>query len=580
MNNYIALTKVLIKTGLNMESLNSKRKKNGKVKKPMSSMANLVLSLVICLPLAVMMGFVGMGMQETFAVAGTLDSGFEMLAGMGAVMVLVFSIPYVLSVFFMSSDLESLLPLPLKPGQIIAAKFTSVMIYEYLIIAMFYAPMLIGFGIAAKAGIIFWLIAVVSILVLPVTPLTYASFFAIIMMRLLKNVKNKDMITTVGTFLMIFVIMGFSMSAGSMAGGSMAGGVGNGAEAMAGLASKMGSFSKLGLLFPNGKLLASALAGSDLLMMLLYLLSAGAILSLFLWLSGKIYFSGVKSMGETSSKKKKVSHKELMDVTQARKPKHAFMMKEIKTLFRSPEYFTNCLMMPLIFPPIMLASMVVPMVSSMKTAGEDVDIKSMLAGFASGSGAFVLPVVLLVVFALAVLISGSNYATTTCLSREGRSFIYMKYIPMRYRDQLEAKSLCGLLIGFFASAPYVLAIAILATVFFRLNVSVIILAFAVDFFTLMLCNYIQLWFDIRSPKLNWENEQGAVRQNYNTAIAMFAVFILGGLMGAGAFLFFKLLPLPSGALIGILLAVLVALAFLVRAFVLSYGESKLKRMEP
>lgn len=576
MNNYIALTKVLLKTGLNMGSMNSKRKKNGTMKKPMSSTANLILSFVICIPVAFIMGTAGMGMYAPFAASGSVASGYEMLANMGAVMVLVFSIPYVLSVFFMSSDLESLLPLPLKPSQIIGAKFTSVLIYEYLIVAMFYAPMLVGFGIAAKAGVLFWVIAVVSIISLPVTPLIYASFLGIIMMRLLKNVKNKEMITTVGTFLMMFVIMGFSMSFGGMSGGSM---VSDNTQAfMTGLAGKAGVFSTLGIIFPNTKLLADALADSNLVMLLLYLLTVAAFLGVFLFLSEKIYFSSVKGVGETSSKKKEISHEELMAATRARKPKHTFLMKELKTLFRSPEYFSNCLMMPLIFPPIMLASIAIPAISSMKAAGEDVSLQEVLGSLGSAPAA-VLPVVLLIVFGLAVLIAGSNYTTTTCISREGRGFIYMKSIPMPYRDQLEAKSRCGLIIGFVSSLPYVLAITIFSVIAFRLNVDVILLGILIDFFTLMLCNYIQLWFDLHSPKLNWENEQGAVRQNYNTAISMFGIFIFGGILGTGAFVLYKVLALPVGAVIGIALGVLIVLAFLLRAGVLSYGERKLSHLE-
>lgn len=577
MNNYIALTKVLLKTGLNMGSLNMNRKKNGKLKKPMSPLANMILSLVICLPLAFLMGTAGMGLYTAFSQTGALAAGYGMLADLGAIMVLVFSIPYVLSVFFMSSDLQALLPLPLKPSQIIAAKFTSVLVYEYLIIVMFYAPMLIGFGIAAGAGILFWVLALISILVLPITPIIYASFLSIIMMRLLKNVKNKEMITTIGTFLMVFVVMIFSMSIGSMS-GSMADGE-DMAAAMSGLAGKAGALSKLGIIFPNGRLLAVALADSNILMMMLYLLSVAVLMGVFLFLSEKLYFGGVKGMHETGSKKKRLTKEQLITETQAKNPKHTFLRKELKTLFRSPEYLTNCIMMPFIFPLIMCISMGVPLFAGMKDETGSLSLDAMIGSITQIAYETRYLIILVVVFALAALVCGSNFTTSTCLSREGRGFTYMKSIPMPYRDQLEAKSWCGLFIGMIASTPYVLLLTIGSVVLLKLKWDIIVLGLLVSFFTMLFCNYIQLWFDLRSPKLDWENEQGAVRQNYMTAISMFAIFILCGILGGVSFALYKVFN-PSLALtLVVAVAVLIALSLAVRAMVLSYGERKMTRLE-
>lgn len=581
MNNYFSLTKVLLKTGLNMGSMNMNRKKNGKLKKPMSSTASWIISIVVLIPVALVMGAGGMGLYQAFSASGQVAAGYELLANMGALMVLVFSIPYVLSVFFMSSDLEALLPLPLKPSQITGAKFTSVVIYEYLIIAMFYAPMLIGFGIAAEGGVMFWITAIISILVVPITPVVYASFFAIILMRLLKNVKNKEMITTIGTFIMMFAIMAFSMSIGAFTGGSAASPGEDMTAAMAGIAGKADMFARLGVIFPNSKLLANAFADNSVIMLLLYLLTVAAFLGVFLLFSEKLYFKGVKGVRETSSRSgKKFTAEDLKEGVRQGSPKKAFLRKELKTLIRSPEYFTNCLMMPILFPLIMMVSMCVPLFTSLKNELGDGDFKEIIAALTSEvSPTMVLPIVLLIVFVLAIFISGSNFTTGTCLSREGKGFIYMKAIPMPYRDQLEAKAWCGLLVSFLASLPYVLLISIASIFLFGLYLDVVLLALVIDVLTLMFCNYIQLWFDLMSPKLNWENEQGAVRQNYNTAIAMLVVFFIGGILGAAAFALTKALPLPIGGVIAISIGVLLLLSLVLRGAVLAYGERKLNRLE-
>lgn len=89
--------------------------------------------------------------------------------------VFVFGIFYVISTFYFSSDVEMLLPLPLKPGQIMGAKFLVVTVYEYLTIAVFFLPVWITYGIYMGCGPLFYLYGLIVYLLMPVTPLAAAS---------------------------------------------------------------------------------------------------------------------------------------------------------------------------------------------------------------------------------------------------------------------------------------------------------------------------------------------------------------------------------------------------------------------
>jgi hypothetical protein len=61
------------------------------------------------------------------------------------------------SSFYFSKDVESLLPLPLKPRQIVGAKFLAVAAYEYLITAAIFLPIMIIYGIKSASGVLFYI---------------------------------------------------------------------------------------------------------------------------------------------------------------------------------------------------------------------------------------------------------------------------------------------------------------------------------------------------------------------------------------------------------------------------------------
>ena len=116
--------------------------------------------------------------------------------------------------------------------------------------------------------------------------------------------------------------------------------------------------------------------------------------------------------------------------------------------------------------------------------------------------------------------------SATAISREGQHVYFMKMIPMEIMDQLHAKSLSGFLLSllgliltvipaaYFLKAPwYILAIfsvmAILGSLFI---------------------NYLSIIVDVIHPKLVWETEQAAVKQNINFVFTMLPSFGLAYLL--------------------------------------------------
>lgn len=566
MHKFFILTKILLKSGLGMTPVT----KNGSSQKKKRSAGGnsqllLLVVLAVCLlPLAGSLFAFGRTFYHTFAQLNMPETPVQLLCYAASFTVLVFALPYVVSVFFLSSDLETLLPLPLKPWQIIGAKFTAVLIYEYLIIALFILPPFIGYGFEAQGGVLFWLFMILVVLVLPVIPLIYASLIAILMMRVFKNIKNKEMISTVCSFLMIFIICGASMMVNRTPD----------AAQMANLViANKNLLDKLNIIFPNLTFAGDALVHSSIVSMLLFILLAGVFLVIFLFIADRIYFGGVMGMQEVTSKRKKMSQTEKESYSRSKSPVKAYAIKEFKLLFRTPVYFMNCLMTPLIFPLLIG----IPIIISL--AGSKVSLLPILTQLASTAGNTVTAVLLLLSFVLPIFIGGSCMVTSTCISREGQGYIFMKYIPMSIRDQLRAKILNGFLICLAATLPYTIICTVLGMVLLNANFLVIILCPVITVLTLLMINYAALWADLTNPKLIWESEQAAVKQNFTATILLFAVWIVGFAMAGGAFALYIILGLPSKLIALFFCIVLGILLFVIRNGVYSYGAKRIDELD-
>lgn len=77
------------------------------------------------------------------------DPGMIIAMGLAIASIWVFlmSITNILTVFYYSNDIEMLLPLPLKPAQIISAKFLTVLITQYVMSSFILLPIFITYGL-------------------------------------------------------------------------------------------------------------------------------------------------------------------------------------------------------------------------------------------------------------------------------------------------------------------------------------------------------------------------------------------------------------------------------------------------
>lgn len=119
--------------------------------------------------------------------------------------VMFFGIFYIMSAFYFSKDINILLPLPLKPYEVLGSKLIVVIINEYLTILPMLLPAVIIYGMGTNQGLFYWLKSFIVILLIPVIPLNISTIFIMILMRFINFRKSRDVLAVIGGLLGLFL---------------------------------------------------------------------------------------------------------------------------------------------------------------------------------------------------------------------------------------------------------------------------------------------------------------------------------------------------------------------------------------
>ncbi|SHJ17888.1 putative ABC transporter permease subunit [Parasporobacterium paucivorans] len=562
MKKYILLTKVLLKTGLNFRTDSNKKKNKGKrAGLEISRKLLYVLILVCFVPLIITFYMAG---REGYLLLNSVGQGgiiVNLACLGGTMMAFVFGALMVVTVYYYSSDIEKLLPLPFRPEQIVAAKFTVTLLYEYITMIFLILPLLLGYGIAAGAGPVFWIGLLVALLFMPVAPLVYGSVFSMLVMLLFKKAKNRDFLMTIYTLVFLVVVLGlngFGNSFASMDPDKLIQLLMQGNNSLA---------TTLNVAFPSLVFIEKALVFEAPLQLLFFVLSAVLYIAVFIVAGKFLYFRGVSGMADTASKRKAFSGDESRKIIRRRNILVTYMMKELRILFRTPVYFLNCVLIAILWPVIFA----IPMAGKAFSNINPEKILEMV-------GADMLrttSVCILAVFVITAGISALNFTAGTAISREGKNFYVMKYIPLSYKEQVFAKTMTGVVLALFSSTLYCLV----AMLILRIPVFAVVLSTVLSFISCFLFNYLAIIVDLIRPKLNWENEQSAIKQNLNTLFEMVLIVLVGGIIAAAGLLCYLKLGISIYIIAPVAAAVVLAGALLLNRAVAALAETKLGALE-
>jgi ABC-2 type transport system permease protein len=510
MNKLWVLTRTLLKNG-GETFPRFKGKKGGRTKTGLF----VALIMLAFFPLAIV--FAGMIAKLYEALAPLGQEGFVLALGFGVVSIGVFflGIFYVAGIFYFSRDIENLLPLPLKPSEILGAKLVVALVFEYLTGIVILLPVLISFGLKSGGGIVYYLYSGIIFFVLPIIALVPAALINMIIMGFTNLAKNKDRFRIVGGVIALFLGLGMNIFIQRFAGTAT-----NPEELQRIILEGNNSFMGIAAnIFPGSKMAASALINSGnldgLFHLFTFLLLAIFSLVLYFFLGQFLYFKGVVGISEAPSARKRLDGERLERTVRRSSPVKSYTLKELRLLFRTPVYFLNCVVMNFLWPLFLL----IPLFTQPEAFKMLLMVESFVQDSQRGG------IVLAIFFALSLFVSATNSIASTTFSREGQNIFVNKYLPIDYRKQLLAKLLSAVIMGFAG----ILSSLIIATFLFNLPGYLLFSLIIVGFLGTVFSSLLGMLIDLNFPKLDWDNEQKAVKQNFNSIITLLLSLAVAGI---------------------------------------------------
>ena len=468
----------------------------------------LYLVLLVCmlptLVLIAMLFYYGFDYMRLLDQAGYLmNVGFLMTA----VIIFLFSIFAIPSVYYFSKDIDHLLVLPIKPEVILTSKLAVCIVYEYLFAAAVLVPMYISFVLQIGFSFLSFLCFLVIFLTLPIYPLVLSSVLTMVIMRFVPFFNNRDRFNLIGGIIVVAAALGLSFWMQTMETEDMS------AVLMA-LMDRNNSLMQFGtMLFPFVPSAALSCFHGDLLQLLLYLGITAISLVVFLICGKLLYFKGAIGGSETSHSRHTFDQKQLSE-SRHHSVFRTYLIKEFKILFRTPVFFTNCVLTALLMPIILTVAVY--------TSLQGMDLRAFITPQLLESIPNLWCYVLVISFLVGSFMGGINMISSTAISREGTNAYFMKFIPVPVETQAFAKAACGIIIS--AVSGWLLLIPLHLVLSYPIYLDLIFVVGSLV--SVIMTNLFGILIDLLRPKLVWEQEAAAVKQNLNGVISILLSFLL------------------------------------------------------
>lgn len=533
MNSYLTLTKTFI-AAIGMSEAQDKRRKI------MIIILSLFAVFGVLLPVAFGIGLLVKLMTETLMPIGCQAMGIQLMFHVICIFTVIFGINVIFNEFYFSNDIEYLLPWPLRAYQIIASKFTAAFYNENIMQFVLVLSCIVGYGIGSKMGILNWILSILGIITLPILPLAYCGIASILIMAFTRIVKNKDLIQRLSVVLMFAMLIGLVASIGFLQDMDIDSYV----ETFASGDQKF--MNVMNYVFPNVPLFVKTFSEGNLLSLLIYIAINAVAIVILLLLAEAFYFKGVIGLTSSPSAKHTESLDKLLAKSKQKSAAWSYFLKEVRILVRTPIFFTNCIAVNFIWPIFIYAmyklqSNPISIATLQELYGKK-DIRVQLF--------FLLGIV-----GISVIVAALNSLSSNAISREGKHFSFMKYIPVPYETQWNVKVAVGIVFPAIGVLIYFIPFCFIV----KVPILHILLYILLCLMSISFVSFMGIYIDSIQPKLIWDDELSALRENYNTFFAMAISIAFTVVVCVGGFFLFcntKISIATTALILVILLAIM------------------------
>lgn len=495
MNKIISLTKVFAKEYYqNFSIFNSEKKKVNK------KSILFWLMVIVFLGMAYISYEIIIFLKEVGQAEMFLNLYFFILA----IFLLFQSILMSTNIFFFSKDLENVLYMPIKPTELLLAKFNTMLTILYVTEGILGLVPLTLYGLLTQAPFLFYFWEIIILAIFPVFLGLLVSIFVLLIMRLVKFMRSKEVFQVLMTIVLMVVFISlefvvinrlFQMQSD-----------GQSLQQVTTFSEKSQTIGKnFFVINPSISILANPTNIRIVLISFLKLICYNGIAGVIFLIIGKVTY--IKDILRSMVSKTKFSEKKRKAEYSIKKNsvRKAYILKELKMLWKEPAFFMQCIFpvgMILITGIIGVTTILPILTEIMKEETIRQDLQNISLN---------IEMVCYLLIVLQVLFSISNISLTA-VSREGKSAVFMKQIPISFYQQFKYKSVPQILVNTIVSLIVLAMVGYIIPLFDTIS---LIMIFAISMLINGINSYLMLIVDLRRPNLNWDTAYSVVKKSSN-----------------------------------------------------------------
>lgn len=400
------------------------------------------------------------------------------------------------NVFYFSKDIEILMPYPIKPIELLFAKFNTVLSLLYGTELIFMMLPMIMYGLDAKMTLLYFISLIVIIFLLPIFITLIIGIINVALIHLIKLIKNKNAYQLFITTLLISIIaIGEYFYIKNMA------------MSDKDLINTLISLNDISIYFNKSTIILNPLIGilqqEDIIANILKLLIVYSVLLIpYVYIGARTYF---KTLLKTTVYNKKNKNRK---INLEKKCKQKSLLKAY--IENEWKYITKNILFLIqyIFPVTMLLifGLIVSIYVKVNILSKNIEIAEFFNSLSLNIEGFC------VILGLCQVLFSLPSVSLTAISRYGKNAYFVKYIPISLYKQFWLKNVLQIGISIVISC-----IVLFVIKFIMRQIPIIyIIALFVDALLINILNSnIMLIIDLKRPILNWENEYEVLKQNSN-----------------------------------------------------------------
>lgn len=479
--------------------------------------------LFVVLPVTVMTGFFTFFLTKGLIPTGHPGAGIELMYGLISIFTVIFGINVIFNELYFEDDISYLLPLPLKPEELVLSRFLAVFVGENMMQFVVVIAVVTGFGLAHPMNVFQWVISLIAGFLLPMIPMAAIAVIGMLLMTFTRFIKKKETVRRISFVIIVLILAAGGLMLLSIDISEIV------VYLIEGTASNTLFVRILDAVFPQTGLIADFMAEGSVIPILIYF--AICILSLLILAvcAHFFYMESVTRLIETTHVQKNAASS--MSVVY-RSAGMSLFVKEMRILVRTPSFMTNCVAANFIWPAFALIFM--------KILNADLRRAAVSTYFAAPEHK---TPALMIILAITMVTAAMNCLGSNSFSREGKGFDYIKYIPVSYRLQWNVKCAAAMFWTLAGTVPFFAFFVIYAS----FDVLTALLTVVMVIFASFFVTELGMLLDSLNPKLFWLDALSALRENYNTVFCMGITIVSCAILSGVMYLLS--VPLPAAGIV-------------------------------